>query len=110
MAHLFLYWREAEDDDFLIAERVDRADNLYDARAMTSPESAWDLIDRCAAELGVHPETRRKWRERKSVPPRWQVPLLQQFGKHRLIVSLDFFDNLGPPADDAAQKDEAAAE
>lgn len=73
-------------------------------------ESAWDLIDRCAAELGVNSETRRKWRERNGVPPRWQVPLLQQFGKHHLIVSLDFFDNLSSSPGDADQKDTAAAE
>jgi hypothetical protein len=77
--------------------------------AMTSQEDAWDLVDRCAAELGVLPETRQKWRWRHGVPHKWRVPLLQQFQKHGRIVGLDFFDSLGAtPATDAPADSQAA--
>ncbi len=79
----------------------------------TGQETPWALVDRCAAELDILPETRRKWRERNSVPHRWRLPLLQVFARHGRVVGLDFFDNLSPGADPDADSDtsgSAAAE
>ena len=71
----------------------------------TGQETPWALVDRCAAELGILPETRRKWRERNGVPHRWRLPLLQQFGRHGRVVGLDFFDNLSPGVSDGTEAD-----
>lgn len=40
----------------------------------------WGMIDRAAAALGVKADNRRKWRERKSVPHRWRLPLIRETG------------------------------
>ena len=39
-------------------------------------DTFWLQVDRLAAELGVAPATRKKWRQRKAVPGRWHLPLV----------------------------------
>jgi hypothetical protein len=36
----------------------------------------WDLVDRAAEQLGVPYFTRRKWRQRNTVPYKWRLPLM----------------------------------
>lgn len=47
---------------------------------MGNQNDIWEMIDRAAAALGVKPDNRRKWRERKSVPHRWRLPLIRETG------------------------------
>ena len=39
-------------------------------------DTFWLQVDRLAAELGVPPATRKKWRQRKAVPGRWHLRLV----------------------------------
>lgn len=60
-------------------------------------EDPWTLIDEVATEMGVKPDTLRKWHERKTVPHEKRLPLLQLITKRGIILSLDFFDRIPPP-------------
>lgn len=51
------------------------------------------IIETLAKELGVHRETRRKWRERRSVPHRWRLPLLMAAEKRGVKIDLAAFDD-----------------
>jgi hypothetical protein len=50
--------------------------------------SKWHHIDAIAERLGVKLGTRRKWRQRGSVPHRWRLPILQASGG--VILADDF--------------------
>jgi hypothetical protein len=50
--------------------------------------SKWHHIDVIAERLGVKLGTRRKWRQRGSVPHRWRLPILQASGG--VILADDF--------------------
>ncbi len=41
-------------------------------------ERDWNLIDQAAKALGVGKEARKKWRQRKTVPHRWRLPLIAE--------------------------------
>jgi hypothetical protein len=49
----------------------------------------WDAIEKIARELGVRDRAFEKWKERKSVPHKWRLPIIRASGGH---VSLDAFD------------------
>jgi hypothetical protein len=61
---------------------------------MKKPKHApfnWTTIDAAAEALGVKHATRIKWRQRKSVPHRWRIPIIQHTGG---VVSAATFDQI----------------
>ncbi len=59
-------------------------------------DTFWLQIDRLAAELGVPAATRKKWRQRKAVPGRWHLRLVnlaerrgEQLSVRRLMNGVD---------------------
>jgi hypothetical protein len=57
--------------------------------------SKWHHIDVIAERLGVKLGTRRKWRQRGSVPHRWRLPILQASGGVILADDFTASDKLG---------------
>ena len=55
-----------------------------------------DVVDVLASELGVLPETRKKWRFRGHVPHRWRLPILAEAKRRRIPVDPDLFDDYRP--------------
>lgn len=53
----------------------------------------YQIIEVLARELGVHGEARRKWRERRTVPHRWRLPLLAAAKARGVEIDLATFDN-----------------
>ena len=53
-------------------------------------ELDWELIGDVARSLGVRDRALEKWRERKSVPHKWRLPIIRQSEGR---ISLDAFDN-----------------
>lgn len=47
----------------------------------------WKVIDRSAEELGVAPEARKKWRQRRSVPHRWRLAIMDLAAAHGKVLS-----------------------
>ena len=70
---------------------------------MSTLDNAWSLIDQTAAELGVTPGARRKWRQRKTVPYKYRTRLISRLATKGVIVSLDYFENMPPPEIVAAE-------
>jgi hypothetical protein len=40
----------------------------------------WDLIEQLAQELGVTKHATAKWRQRKTVPHKWRLPIVLKSG------------------------------
>lgn len=53
----------------------------------------WRVVDDIAAELGVKPEARAKWRQRH-VPPEWRIKITQALMSRGVPVSLSDFESL----------------
>lgn len=64
---------------------------------MSTFDNAWHLVDQAAAELGITPGARRKWRQRRTIPHKHRARLMQQFATRGVIVSFDYFDNMPSP-------------
>ena len=47
----------------------------------------WELIAKTALSLGVTKKNLEKWRERKSVPHKWRLPIIKEAG-----LSIDAFE------------------
>lgn len=71
---------------------LDSLDELSNHRGM-EPNLTWRLVDDTAAELGVNPEARLKWRQR-GVPPKWRIRILETLMQRSVPVSLADFDRL----------------
>lgn len=55
---------------------------------MIEQNDLWNRIDATAKRMGVPYFTRRKWRQRGTVPHKWRLALIQQSGGQ--IVANDF--------------------
>lgn len=55
--------------------------------------TAWSEILHAAADLGILPEARKKWRMR-GVPHRWRIPLLERFALKGVDFNPVFFSGL----------------
>ena len=51
----------------------------------------WELVEELARGLGVQELNLEKWRQRKSVPHKWRLPIIRSSGGR---VSVDAFDCL----------------
>lgn len=64
----------------------------------TAPERAalsWKLVDDTAAELGVAPAARLKWRQPgRGVPPAWQIRIAQLLLSRGIPIALNDFGTL----------------
>ena len=55
----------------------------------------WLLVDSTAAELGVKPEARSKWRQpNRGVPAEWRIRITQTLMGRGIPVALSDFDRL----------------
>lgn len=63
-----------------------RSDDIFAPR---SP--GWKVVRRYALELGIATKTIDKWRERRTVPYRWRIPLVRKSGG---LIPLSLFDAL----------------
>lgn len=61
---------------------------------MTNERITWALVDSEAEALGVKPEARRKWRQRK-VPLEWRVKIAERLAGRGVFAALADFDRLG---------------
>lgn len=41
----------------------------------------WDFINEAGERLGASPEARKKWRQRRTVPPIWRIRIMNLTGK-----------------------------
>jgi hypothetical protein len=48
----------------------------------------WELIVETARALGVNEKNIEKWRQRKSVPHKWRLPIIKEAG-----LSIDAFED-----------------
>jgi len=53
----------------------------------------YQIIERLAREIGASGPVRRKWRERRSVPHRWRLPLLEAAEKRGIEIDRAAFDD-----------------
>jgi len=60
---------------------------------MTNERITWALVDSEAEALGVKPDARRKWRQRK-VPLEWRVKIAERLAGRGVFAALADFDRL----------------
>lgn len=60
------------------------------------------LVDELAAELGVAPATRKKWRQRGSVPHRMRDDLRERAMERGVAIPRSVFDAFGRAPDKSA--------
>jgi hypothetical protein len=61
--------------------------------SVTPPD--WMLLRKIARDLGVSPKAFSKWRERKCVPHKWRIPIIQASGGYVSLSSFDAFTKDG---------------
>ena len=49
-------------------------------------------IEPIARELGVKEPALQKWRDRRRVPHKWRLPILQKAQARGIIIDLEMFD------------------
>jgi hypothetical protein len=58
------------------------------------------LILTIARDLGVSAETLRKWRQRRTVPHHWRLPLLRAAARRGVFMDASVFDRFAGPKKD----------
>lgn len=63
---------------------------MMDSQTTLDPRRSidWKLIEQSARALGVREKNLEKWRQRKSVPHKWRLPIIRHAG-----LSIDAFDD-----------------
>jgi hypothetical protein len=70
-------------------------DGLSNHGAMSENTLNWRVVDDIAAELGVKPEARAKWRQPgRGVPAEWKIKITQTLMSRGVPIALSDFDNL----------------
>lgn len=67
-------------------------------------EINWQIIDQSGARVGAKDDARRKWRERRSVPPSWQIRIVEDLRAKGVPISFADFERAlkATPSSEAA--------
>lgn len=72
---------------------VDKKSNLCEIICMIDAIT-WEMVDRTGKKLGANDDARRKWRDRKKVPFRWQIRIVEELRARGIAISFADFDNV----------------
>ena len=54
--------------------------------------NTWDQINEIGAALGANFEARKKWKQRRCVPHRWRLPIINEGAKRGILIDQAAFD------------------